>query len=100
MVARSIIPASILRGAQRHLASLGNRPLGEILFSDPKLKRLGLELATVEKAEWLPECLDALDIAGSSGGIWGRRSLYSVAHGNLLVTEFFLPSLLKREASL
>jgi chorismate--pyruvate lyase len=96
VVARSIIPASILRGAQRHLASLGSRPLGEVLFSDPKLKRLGLELAVVENAEWLPERFHALDIAGSADEIWGRRSLYSVAHGNLLVTEFFLPSLLKR----
>jgi chorismate--pyruvate lyase len=100
VVARSIIPASILRGAQRHLASLGNRPLGEILFSDPNLKRLGLELAVVERAKWLPERSKALDFAESSDRIWGRRSLYAVAHGNLLVAEFFLPSLLKREASL
>lgn len=100
VVARSIIPASILRGTQRHLAYLGNRPLGEILFSDPNLKRLGLELAVVERAKWLPERSKALDFAESSDRIWGRRSLYAVAHGNLLVAEFFLPSLLEREASL
>ncbi|CAI8778919.1 chorismate--pyruvate lyase family protein [Methylocaldum szegediense] len=100
VVARSIIPASIRRGAQHHLASLGNRPLGEVLFSDPKLRRLGLELAVVEKAERLPGSLDVLDTVESSERIWGRRSLYAIAHGNLLVAEFFLPSLLKREASL
>jgi chorismate--pyruvate lyase len=99
VVARSVIPASVLRGTQRHLAYLGNRPLGEILFSDPNLKRLGLELAAVEKAKWLPERYDTLDIAESSDRIWGRRSLYAVAHGNLLVAEFFLPSVLNLETA-
>ena len=102
VVARSIIPAAILHGAQRHLACLGDRPLGEILFADPRLKRLELQLAAVEKETWRPELSDALDLARSPGRIWGRRSLYAVAHGNLLVAEFFLPAIsrLKREASL
>lgn len=100
VVARSVIPATVLHGTQRHLAYLGNRPLGEILFSDPKLKRLGLQLAVIEKEKWRSELSDALDITRLSDRIWGRRSLYAVAHGNLLVAEFFLPSVLKREASL
>jgi chorismate--pyruvate lyase len=99
VVARSIIPSSVLRGTQRHLACLGNRPLGEILFSDPKLRRLGLQLAAIEKEKWRPEFSDALDIGQSSDRIWGRRSLYAIAHGNLLVAEFFLPSVLEREVS-
>ncbi len=99
VVARSIIPASVLRGTQRHLASLGNRPLGEILFSDPNLKRLGLKLAAVEKENWRPELSGVFDIAQSSDRIWGRRSMYAIAHGNLLVAEFFLPSLLNLETA-
>lgn len=100
VLARSVIPPDTLRGARRHLACLGNRPLGEILFSDPGLKRLGLQLAAVEKERWQPELSAAFDIARSSDRIWGRRSLYAIAHGNLLVAEFFLPIVLKQEANL
>lgn len=99
IVARSVIPASILRGAQRHLAYLGNRPLGEILFADPKLRRLGLQLASIGNETWWPELADAIVGARASERIWGRRSLYGVAHGNLLVAEFFLPSVLQLEAA-
>ncbi|HYE37642.1 chorismate--pyruvate lyase family protein [Methylocaldum sp.] len=100
VLARSIIPADVLRGTQRHLAYLGNRPLGEILFSDPKLKRLRLQLATIENEKWRLDLSNAVDIAQSSNRIWGRRSLYAIAHGNLLVAEFFLPTVLKQKANL
>jgi chorismate--pyruvate lyase len=99
VVARSVIPANVLRGAQRHLAYLGNRPLGEILFADPKLKRLGLQFAAIEKETWRPELADVIVGARASEQIWGRRSLYGVAHGNLLVAEFFPPSVLQLEAA-
>jgi len=35
--ARSVIPAQTLTGEQQQLGNLGNRPLGEFLFSQPDL---------------------------------------------------------------
>ncbi len=94
VVARSIIPAKTLRGADRRLANLGSRPLGHILFANPQLRRLQLQLAQVDHRDWKPDLF-----AGRRPptAVWGRRSLYSLGPGHmLLVAEFFLPSLFCR----
>ena len=43
--ARTLIPASTLRGGARRLAHLRNRALGAVLFADPKVLRGRLEVA-------------------------------------------------------
>ena len=94
VVARSVIPARTLRGVDRRLARLGNRPLGHILFADPRLKRLHLQLTRVSGDGWRPGLFGA---APPIDPIWGRRSLYSLGAGHrLLVAEFFLPALFSR----
>jgi chorismate--pyruvate lyase len=95
VAARSVIPARTLHGAGRRLARLGRRPLGEVLFRDPRLERTRLELAELAAATWRPE----LSGAAGTGRTWGRRSLYRLGHGTLLVAEFFLPALFEREHS-
>jgi chorismate--pyruvate lyase len=94
-VARSIIPARTLRGADRRLANLGSRPLGHILFADPRLQRLQLQLARIEPGDWQPELLtDQAPDQTPAASVWGRRSLYSLGpEHKLLVAEFFLPPL-------
>lgn len=90
--ARSVIPARTLQGADRRLAHLGNRPLGHILFSDPRLHRIELELARTGPASWQPGLLPITD--SGAAACWGRRSLYSLGgRHTLLVAEFFLPAL-------
>ena len=37
--ARTLIPADTLRGRGRRLTRLGTRPLGEVLFTDPGVRR-------------------------------------------------------------
>ena len=92
VVARSVIPLRTLHGADRRLAHLGNRPLGQILFADPRLKRLRLQLTRVACSVWQP---DLAHLAKPPQPLWGRRSLYSLGAGHkLLVAEFFLPQLL------
>ena len=92
VLARSVIPARTLHGADRRLAHLGTRPLGQILFADPRLKRLKLELTLAGQSHWRPDLFEGAGSATRS--IWGRRSLYSLGPGHpLLVAEFFLPSL-------
>jgi chorismate--pyruvate lyase len=95
VVARSIIPAKTLKGVDRRLAHLGTRPLGEILFADPRLQKKSLELTEVPAPRWNKELRNRLDLSPRT---WGRRSLYALGRGHrLLVAEFFLPELFDLE---
>lgn len=95
VLARSVIPAKTLKGVDRRLAHLGTRPLGEILFADPRLQRRSLELAEVEPSLWLRTLRNEVELARP---VWGRRSRYALGPGHtLLVAEFFLPELFALE---
>lgn len=80
--ARSVIPLSSLKGKQRRLAHLGDKPLGAFLFADKSLRR--------ERVEVLP-----LD---SQREAWGRRSLFRIGGYPLFVSEYFLPALIEYES--
>ncbi len=84
--ARSVIPATTLTGRQRQLKRLGERPLGELLFRDPSLKRSPIQIVRLQQ---------------QAGGtpVWGRRSLFYVGGKPLLVSEIFLPALRQVELS-
>ena len=69
--ARSLIP---LTDDTRDILSIGSRPLGEILFDDPDIKRGHLEVGSFENS-------------------WARRSTFTIGKTNLLVTEIFLEAL-------
>lgn len=89
VVARTVIPRQALRGAQCRLARLGSRPLGELLFAYRGLRRKDLELARIEPDYWRESTAKAIGVVGE---VWGRRCLYFLASGRLLVCEFFLPA--------
>jgi chorismate--pyruvate lyase len=93
--ARSIIPLDTLRGKHRRLKHLGNKPLGGYLFANPGLTRELQQLATIMPRDPL------FDIALSDSSrdcdcIWGRRSLFKIDGKSLLVSEFFLPELIRQ----
>lgn len=93
--ARTLIPARSLSGPARRLAHLGDKPLGEVLFSDPHAKRGVTQVSRLLPRHWLftaavrslQECPDE---------IWGRRSIFSLSGKLLLVNEIFLPDLPER----
>lgn len=92
--ARTIIPLPSLQGQLRQLALLGNRPLGAVLFADPTMQRSAVEVTRVGQGKRLfsqavPES------AGAISEIWGRRSVFTLHKQPLLVSEFFLPAILK-----
>lgn len=95
--ARSVLPRKTLTGPRRFLGKLGNRPLGEILFSDPKIKRDALEIAEIKKGQRMYSCatqpLTELPVS-----VWGRRSVFYLHKKPLLVNEVFLPSIFSRIA--
>ena len=81
VAARTFWAQPSLPAPWRQLARLGNRPLGEALFTDPTVHRLALQFRR-ENTSWGP-------------GL-ARRSPF-VRHGAILVvSETFLPALQQR----
>lgn len=88
--ARSILPLSSLTGNQKQLLSLGNQPLGQVIFNHPNLQRNCIELASFDHTSsvvklaqhYNQECKEEL---------WGRRSVFIVDNKPLVVAEVFLP---------
>ena len=91
ILARTIIPSTTLTGTQRILSRLGNRPLGEVIFSYPGLQRLEMDVAYVEQNNWSELIMKKADI---SQAVWGRRTIYAIKHRQMLVSEFFLPGVI------
>ena len=71
VIARSLIP---LTQDTKEILKIGAKPLGEILFNDPEIKRGHLEV-------------------GSFNESWARRSTFKIRKTKLLVSEIFLESL-------
>lgn len=89
--ARTVIPVTTLRGRQRRLAHLGNRPLGAVLFADPHMQRGPVQVARIPRGS----ALFAAAVQGLQRRpeeVWGRRSVFRLGGKPLLVSEFFLPA--------
>jgi len=66
--ARSVIPKNPITES---IMEIGNKPLGEILFTDPNILREPIEITF-------------------QNDIWGRRSVFVMNNIRILVSEFFL----------
>ena len=90
--ARTVIPASSLRGAARRLTLLGDRPLGAVLFADPTTRRGRMEVARLDGRHGLFR--HACSHHGlTPSALWGRRTLFCYRRKPLLVNEIFLPEI-------
>ena len=96
--ARTVIPLATFQAMQHRFNSLGNKPLGEILFTDPSVKRGAIEIACLKPGQWLYE-LALLEETVRPAALWGRRSRFYINDKVLLVNEIFLPSLLKNTSN-
>jgi chorismate--pyruvate lyase len=92
ILARTIIPARTINVAKSNLSHLGNRPLGEVIFSYPKLERIETDVTLITPSAWTQTAIVVGHVAQS---IWGRRTVYAIAGRQMLVSEFFLPEALK-----
>ena len=90
--ARTLIPASSLRGGARRLANLGEKPLGAVLFSDPGMRRGSTQIARLLPRHPLYGAA-TVSLAVKPEELWGRRTLFYLAGKPLLVNEIFLPDL-------
>jgi len=83
--ARSLLPLTSLTGPLRHLRKQTNKPLGAFLFSQPHLQRSPIALTQISRHHaYVPT-----NLMGDSP-VWGRRSVFSLRHRPLLVSEVFL----------
>jgi len=89
--ARTVIPATTVQGAQRRYANMGSRPLGAMLFADRTMRREAVQVSILQASDKANQYTD-LDEP-----VWGRRSVFRVAGKPLLVSEYFLPELLKHK---
>lgn len=94
--ARTVIPRMSLQGKHRHLASLGQRSLGAVLFADKSLQRSEIEVCRVGAQHKLHRRAFQFSYSGSErplNDIWGRRSIFTLQKKSLLVSELFLPAI-------
>lgn len=92
--AHTVLPSAGMRGPWHALANLGNRPLGAALFADPRIRRFPLCFRRLNRHHPLHRAASGA-IGPLPGSLWGRRSLFALLGQPILVTEVFLPEVLR-----
>ncbi len=91
--AHSTCAVKHLRGAWAALGGLGNKPLGAMLFTHPLVERRPLRFKALRSQHALYQSASAIDKFQAT--LWARRSLFYLHGAPLLVTEVFLPGILR-----
>lgn len=92
--AHSVLMPGDLRGVWNSVSRQGAKPLGEALFSDPRVRREPLEYRALGRHHALYRRASRL-LPDPPAQLWARRSLFSLRARPLLVTEVFLPAVLE-----
>lgn len=92
--AHSVIPRTGLAGPWHSLSRLGNRPLGEALFADPRIVRHPLQYRRLDRRHPLYRSA-SLVLGLMPRYLWARRSVFARNGYPILVTEVFLPDVLQ-----
>ena len=92
--ARTVIPNFTETNPWSHLQKLGNKPLGEVLFQDKSIKRTPFTFATQTLDTW-PYLTKHLGASQAKSKGYARRSVFTQKGAQLLLTEVFLPGLVK-----
>jgi chorismate lyase len=88
--ARSILAPEAMRGGWHMLSNIGTRPLGAVLFADPRVSRRELHVRRLNARD--PRYLRAVRAAGGGqpATLWARRSCFAFCEHDLVVCEVFL----------
>lgn len=85
--ARSLLPAAFVDNCMSEFKQLGSRPLGQILFNDPRFQRQPFDIFySPPEGQW-----QRLLGVTHAVAMWGRRSVFVFQSHRLLVIEVFLP---------
>lgn len=88
--AKSLIPILALQDRFIDLDKLGEKPLGEKIFSDPQLERSQIEWVFINSAHPIYQHVTQI-LSDKPTRISGRRSLFYGAEKPILISEYFLP---------
>jgi chorismate lyase len=100
--AHTVVPTSATASDWPLFSALGERSLGTTLFRDPLVKRGQLEFARIRPGHPLARRAHAAlgtGVLGPDTVFHARRCVYRRHQGLLLVTEVFLPEVLKLVAA-
>ena len=92
--AHTVLDPRDLSGDFRSVAKLGNRPLGAALFADPRIRRYPLRQRKIARHHELHRRLKSFE-PDAPPALWARRSLFRLHNSPILVTEVFLPEILR-----
>lgn len=93
LYARTLLPPQTLRGTARRLLTIGQRPLGALLFGAPgrlSIQRLRRDYARLDRNSLLYQRISEL-ISGIEQPLWARRTVYLTHAMRFAVIEVFLP---------
>lgn len=96
--ARTVIPQMTTENPWHSLQTLGDKPLGEVLFELKNLERTEFELNKQPIEAW--PLLAERTTLSSQNHCFARRSLFRQHHAPLLLTEVFLPEIFDSENGL
>lgn len=85
--ARSLLPQALCEEEEMGLSSLGNKPLGSLIFNDPRFIRQPFQITRIDSDNKLYQQLSL----NSTEPMWGRRSVFLFQEWKLMVAEIFLP---------
>ncbi|MHB0984940.1 MAG: chorismate--pyruvate lyase family protein [Sulfuricella sp.] len=91
--AHSVLPAASLHGTWQSLGRLGSKPLGAMLFSNPRVRRTPLCFKKLNRRHELYR-LACAALPNPPASLWARRSVFYLEGKPILVTEVFLPGIL------
>ena len=91
--AHSTLAPEHLRSAWSTVRTLGNKPLGALLFAHPLVERKPLHYKALRDTHPLYQRAAAV-LRDPPPRLWARRSLFYLHDAPLLVTEVFLPGIL------
>lgn len=92
--AHSVTPARYLNGPWRSLQGLGSRPLATMLYQNPRIHRAPLAYRKINPRHPLYRRA-AMLLPELPTELWARRSVFLLHNAPLLVTEVFLPDILR-----
>ena len=92
--AHTVLDPEDLHGAWRSVSKLGNRPLGAALFANARVRRYPLRQRKIGWHHELHRRISSV-VPGAPPSLWARRSLFRLHNSPILVTEVFLPEILR-----
>ena len=92
--AHTVFDPAGLRGPWRSVEKLGTRPLGAALFADARIRRYPLRQRKIGRHHELHRRLSSI-VPTVPRTLWARRSLFALNNSPILVTELFLPEILR-----